>query len=168
MILTISKSEIFKEVEKRSSLEGFVSPDVFDKVWANDSRSELLDSYWIEGQAAVIQLLKKYLNIETIEHSLTEYDGDEVFTISVDMPERYNSLLDGNVSTDIKMLLACNILTGWMNVVKPESASKYSEESKGYSEDLRVKLLYRVEPKAALSTAKADDVELAQEWGKCY
>ena len=162
MILTISKSEIFKEVEKRSSLEGFVSPEVFDKVWANESKNELLDSYWIEGQTAIVQLFKKYLGEKTIESTLTESKDDEKFTISVDMPDRYNSLLDGSVSTDVKMMLACNILTGWMKVVLPESASKYDEEAKGYSEDLRVKMLYRIEPTATCAeTAKTDGESLS-------
>ena len=163
MELKISKQEIFYEVEKRSSIEGFSLPERYDNVWANEDRGEILDSYLVEGCTAVIQLMKRYLSSQTIEHSVNVYDDDEVFTISVVMPERYNSLLDGNVSTDVKMLIACNVLSGWFRVVSPDSAAKYDEEAKGYAEDLRTKLLYRIDPKSTSSAAKTDSEEMDVE-----
>lgn len=167
MNISISKEEIFNEVEKRSSLEGYAIPERYDHVWANKQRGALLDSYWVEGCTAIIQLMKRYLSGDTVEHTLSTYDKDEVLTIQADMPARYNTLLDGNVATDIKMILACNILHGWLEVMAPEATAKYDEESKGYSEDLRVKLLYRVEPNSSLSTPKSDDIAIEQHWGKC-
>lgn len=183
MVLTISKQEIFNEVEKRSSLEGYVIPERYDNVWANESRGALLDSFWVEGCTAVVQLLKRYLTGQTITHDLTTYNKDEVFTINATMPERYSSLLDGNITTDVKMLIACNILHEWLEVTSPDAAAKYDEEAKGYSEDLRVKLLYRIEPTNKVIASKSDGekitaeehalasksdvVVLEQRWGKC-
>jgi len=156
MDIIILKQEIFNEVEKRTSLEGYAIPDRYDQVWANNSRGELLDSYWIEGYTAVIQLLKKYLSSNSVAYTLNAFSENETLTISVEMPSRYDSNLDGSISTDIKMLIACNIITGWLKVVLPEAASKYEEESKGYSEDLRVKLLYRKSPEDTLNNPKSD------------
>ena len=156
MDIIILKQEIFNEVEKRSSLEGYAIPDRYDQVWANNSRGELLDSYWIEGYTAVIQLLKKYLSSDSVAYTLNAFNENEKLTISVEMPSRYDDKLDGSISTDIKMLIACNIITGWLKVVLPEAASKYEEESKGYSEDLRVKLLYRKSPEDTLNNPKSD------------
>lgn len=156
MDIIILKQEIFNEVEKRSSLEGYAIPDRYDQVWANNSRGELLDSYWIEGYTAVIQLLKKYLSSDSVAYTLNAFNENEKLTISVEMPSRYDDKLDGSISTDIKMLIACNIITGWLKVVLPEAASKYEEESKGYSEDLRVKLLYRKSPEDTLNSPKSD------------
>lgn len=183
MEIKISKQEIFNEVEKRSSLEGFSIPDRYDAVWANDTRGELLDSFWVEGCAAIVQLLKRYLSSVTSEHVLDDYNKDEVFTLKAELPIRYNINLEGSIITSIKMMLACNILHGWLEVTAPDAAAKYDEESKGYSEDLRVKLLYREAPITNVSTAKSDEVEfesgeylptaksdeviLTQGWGKC-
>jgi hypothetical protein len=161
MDITILKQEVFSEVEKRSSLEGYAIPDRYDQVWANSSRGELLDSYWIEGYTAVIQLLKKYLSSNSVAYTLNAFSENEKLTISVEMPSRYDSNLDGSISTDIKMLIACNIITGWLKVVLPEAASKYEEESKGYSEDLRVKLLYRKSPEDTLNNPKSDSEDIS-------
>jgi hypothetical protein len=160
MEIKIPKAEIFNEVEKRSSIEGYIIPERFDNVWADETRGEILNSYWIEGYTAVIQLLKRYLSKDSVTYDLSQYDGDEVLTIEAVMPERYNTLLNGSVETDIKMMLACNILHGWLEVVSPEAAAKYDEEANGYSEDLRVKLLYRTSPTKSFSESGEDEVAM--------
>lgn len=156
MNISISKKEIFNEVEKRTSLEGYLSPDNYDSVLANQDRGALLDSYWVEACSSVVQLLKRYITSSVVEHSLTSYNADEVFMIKAEMPARYNSLLDGSVATDIKMFIACNILSGWFKVVAPESAVKYVDEANGYTEDLKSKLLFRDAPTAELNNASDD------------
>lgn len=168
MELKISKSEIFSEVEKRTSLEGFINSEQFDKAWANESRGELLDSYWVGGYTAIVQLLKRYLSSGSVSYSLNTFNKDEVLTISVEFPKRYDSKLDGSVLTDIKMILACNILSGWLAVVMPEVAPKYEEEAKGYSEDLRVKLLYRKAPDREMFWVKEDNEVFEQGWDGCF
>lgn len=156
MKITISKQEVFKEVEKRTSLEGYVLSDRYDNILADENRGELLNSYWIESCTAIVQLMKRYLSGQTVSHSLNTYNSNETFEINVTMPDRYDSNLDGSVTTDIKMLMACNIATGWLKVVSPESATKYQEEGKGYSDDLISKLLFRIEPTSNFTSAAAD------------
>lgn len=156
MEIRINKTEVFNEVEKRSSIEGYAIPENYDKVWANKEKGAILDSFWVEGCTAVVQLLKKYLKSATAVHSSETYDESEIFNLSVEMPGRYNDNLDGNILTDIKMLIASNILHGWFNICAPELSAKYLEESNGYSEDLRVKLLYRKSPEDDSVTAKED------------
>lgn len=186
MTIVISKQEIFNEVEKRSSLEGVMLPELFENVWASKDDGQFLDSFWIEGYTAVIQLLKRYLKSESVSYTIDSYEDNEVLNISVEMPERYNTLLDGSVSTDVKMLIACNVLHGWLEIKAPQAAAKYQEEAKGYSEDLRVKLLYRVEPAGRelphkdmcgetfinpeweyINKARPDNVIMRQGWSKC-
>lgn len=163
MTIVISKQEIFNEVEKRSSLEGVMLPELFENVWASKEEGQFLDSYWIEGYTAVIQLLKRYIRSESVSYTIDSYDKNEALNINIEMPARYNSLLDGSVSTDIKMLIACNVLHGWLEIKAPQAALKYQEEAKGYSEDLRVKLLYRVAPGSQLVDADIDEEELSKE-----
>jgi hypothetical protein len=163
MLIRISKQLVFKEVEKRSSLEGYIATDQYKNIWADSSRGELLESFWIEGYTAVVQLMKKYIKNSTLDYSLDEYEEDEVVNINAEMPKRYNSLLDGSIATDIRMMVACNILHGWMEVVYPSAAPKYQEEADGYAEDLRVKLLYRQSPESDLNYAKTDLASIEQE-----
>lgn len=163
MKITVSKNVIFKEVEKRSSLEGSMIPERFEGVWASEEEGQFLDSYWVEGYTAIVQLLKKYLSTQTVNYDLSTYDKDEVLSIEVEMPGRYSSLLDGSVNTDVNMLMVCNILTGWFGVKHPEAAAKYDEEAKGYTEDLRVKLLYRTEPTGTMNAPKMDDTAIEHD-----
>jgi hypothetical protein len=160
MEIKLSKKEILAEVEKRTSLEGLVASDNYDNIWADGGRGEPLDSYWIEGYTAIIQLLKRYITNNTVSYNLTSYDDDEVVTINATMPARYSSLLDGSVTTDAKMLVACNIIGKWLRVVSPDASVKYDEEAKEYSEDLRVKLSYRSDPNVTSTTAKVDEEKI--------
>jgi hypothetical protein len=184
MEIKISKAEIFDEVEKRSALEGSVLPERFEGVWSSSDEGHFLDSFWKEGYTAVIQLLKRYIKNDTINYALNVYEKDEEMTIEAEMPERFNSLLEGSVVTDIKMMIACNVLHGWLEIKAPDAAAKYQEESKGYAEDLRVKLLYRSDPnnKAErsivddcsiypryeyLNEAKRDCIRMPEQWSDC-
>lgn len=157
MTINISKQEVFNEVEKRSSIEGYSIPERFDNIWADQSRGEILDSYWIEGCEAVIQLIKRYLRSETVTHNLSQYKKDEVLSVELSLPERHSCSLEGSIVTCMKMLIACNVLYGWLEVVKPELASKYVEEANGFSNDLKSKILYRVAPQRDLVYGKNMD-----------
>lgn len=147
MTIEISKKEIFDEVEKRSSLEGSVLPERFEGIWASEDEGKFLDSYWVEACSAVVEMLKRYMKGATFEHSLNRYDKDEVFSVHAEMPSRYNFSFDGVVQTELKIMMACSILYRWLHVVSAEQATKYDEESKGYMDSVRSKLLYRDEPR---------------------
>ena len=147
MTLEILKRDIFGEVEKRSALEGLQLPERFEGIWASEDDRRFLDSYWTEGCSAVAELLKRYLKGVAIAHSLDEGVQDEVLRVNAVMPSRYNFAFDEVIATELKMMMACSILYRWLNVVLPEKAVKYDEESKGYMESVRDKLLYRDEPR---------------------
>lgn len=165
MKLEILKSEVFKEVEKRSSLEAASMPDNFEQLWASEYEGKLLDTYWIEGCTSVVQLFKRYLRNETVTHSLISYDSDEKLIISAEMPFRFSDLLEGSITTDVKMMIAANVVYRWMSVKLPDRGVKYNEEATSYANDLRLKLLYRIEPSSVM-TAKTDDdlvIDTAEE-----
>ena len=157
MDITVSKSEIFKEVEKRTSLEALGQEGEFESVWASSEEGKFLDTYWIEGYTAAVQVFKRYITKNTVTHSLTTHDADEVLTISVEMPERFNILLEGSIVTDVKMMIASNVMYGWMSVKLPELAKKYEDESASYAEDLKQKILYRNEPVSKMQLKDEDD-----------
>ena len=165
MKLEILKSEVFKEVEKRSSLEAAGQPEAFEQLWASKYEGGFLDTYWIEGCASVVQLFKRYLRNDTVTHTLTTYDADEKLTISTEMPSRFCDFLEGNITTDVKMMIAANVVYRWMSVKLPDHAGKYNEEATSYADDLRLKLLYRVAPSSVMMAKTNDDslIDIAEE-----
>lgn len=160
MKLEILKSEVFKEVEKRSSLEAAGQPEAFEQLWASKYEGGFLDTYWIEGCASVVQLFKRYLRNDTVTHTLTTYDADEKLTISTEMPSRFCDFLEGSITTDVKMMIAANVVYRWMSVKLPDHAGKYNEEATSYADDLRLKLLYRVAPSSVMMVKTDDDVTI--------
>lgn len=163
MDITVSKSEIFKEVEKRTSLEAVGLDGNFEPVWASSEEGKFLDTYWIEGCMASVQVFKRYLTKSTVTHTLTGYNADEILSITVEMPERFNSLLEGSIVTDVKMMIAAHVMYGWMSVKLPEQAKKYEDESTSYAEDLRLKILYRNEPVSEIQVKETDDTEIERD-----
>ena len=161
MEIKISKQEILNEVEKRSSLEGFIFPDRYDNVWVSADRGVLVDSYWVEGCLAVTQLFKRYISNDSVTHSLANYDKDEVLTVNAQMPARYNSLLDGSLITGAKMIIACVIIQKWLAVTSPELSAKYGEEANGYMDDVKQKLLYRKDPNNKTSVKNYNDTAVS-------
>ena len=161
MNITVSKSDILQEVEKRTSLEGVVIPDRFEDVWASKEDGELLDSFWVEGCSVVVQLFKRYVAIINGGTISSTYNGSESFTLNATMPTRYPAALDNSVASDVKMIIACNMVLGWLNVKLPTAAAKYKDECEGYAEGLKSKLLYRKSPTQTLNTATAESQQFS-------
>jgi hypothetical protein len=160
MEIKISKKEIFGEVEKRTSLEGLAASDNYDIIWADESRGELLDSYWIEGYTAIVLLLKRYISGSTIDYTLSTYDDDEEISITAEMPARYNTSLGGSINTSLKMMIACNIVGKWLKIVNPDASTKYEEEAQAYSEDIKSKLTCRNSPNHKYTDASIDGEDI--------
>lgn len=163
MQIKIPKKEVFSEVEKRSSLEGYLLSDKYDSVWASENKGVLLESYWIEGCGAVVQILKDFLNGNTDNVNLLSYNASEELTLDVSLSGRYNQYLVGSMTTGIKMMIACNILSRWLGVCSPDLSPKYDEEAKSYLEDIRIKLFTRIAPSRTFVSAKADEESVIRD-----
>lgn len=79
------------------------------------------------------------------------------------MPSRFSDLLEGSITTDLKMMLAANITYRWMAVKAPDVAGKYNEEAASYADGLRLKLLYRDEPASQMQAKDADDTGMPKD-----
>ena len=157
MEIEIHKQEVFREVEKRTSLEAAGLPDSFEAVWAGEYEGGFLDSYWVEACTAVVQLFKRYIRSDTLIHSLTAYDKDETLWMEAEMPSRYDERLTGSIATAVKMMMAAHVAARWLTVKAPDVAAKYEEESKEYAADLRAKLLYRCDPQVVIAGKDIED-----------
>lgn len=163
--LSIEKREVFKEVEKRSSLEASTLPDDFERLWATQYEGGFLDTYWIEACSMAVQLLKRYIRGETVEHKLYDHNANERLVITVRMPHRFDYSLIGSIATDLKMMMASHVLAGWLSVQAADRAAKYADEAKAYAEALRLKLAYRTEPVRGMTHKGNDRLTLNQYEG---
>lgn len=162
MEISISKSEIFKEVEKRTVLESTRYPEQYDNLWATEYEAGFLDTYWIEGCSALINLLKRYIASVTTETVLSYESNDEALEIEAEMPARFDKNLTGSIITDMKMMLVCNVLAGWLNVKNADLSKKYEDEALSYATGLAQKLLYRVPPQREMIEKGSDRLRIKQ------
>jgi len=150
MKIIISKSEVYKEVEKQSSIAASVligadSPR-YEDVRVTEYDYEVLDTFWRDGVNSAIQLFTRYISNQTVSSDLSTFDGTENLTIGADMPDAFNDLLIGSITTGLKMMLSCNVMSGWMGIKVPNTAQKYKNDALGYANDIKIKLLYRSAP----------------------
>ncbi len=150
MELIIRKVEVYKEVEKLTSqiaaaLQGQEGVD-FDSLLATEYEGGILDTYWIETCSSIIRLLSPFLSTKTEQHKLQAYDSQELFSIKVDMPQRFNKLFVGSMHDDLKMILAQNVTAGWLANRNTELAERFAKNALSVLTDFKAKLFFRQEP----------------------
>jgi len=167
MKIIISKSEVYKEVEKQSSIAASVligadSPR-YEDVRVTEYDYEVLDTFWRDGVNSAIQLFTRYISNQTVSSDLSTFDGTENLTIGADMPDAFNDLLIGSITTGLKMMLSCNVMSGWMGIKLPNAAQKYKDDALGYANDIKLKLLYRSAPAQNRSSIFESDTTVTQD-----
>lgn len=168
MKITVKKSEVYREVEKRSALAAASAKEAdFEGVWATEHEGMLLDTYWVEGCSALVQTLARLVCCGTAEHNLDAWNAGEVLSLDLDVSGRFNGALAGSLTDSVKMALACNVLAGWMSAKKPESAETFRKEAEGYVNDIRVKIFYRIPPgQPGFGVREMDNINFRQ-YEKC-
>ena len=166
MNIIINKSEVYQEVQKMSAIAGSMlsgneSPK-FDDVLITDKDGEALDTFWRDGVGSAIQLFIRYVSNDTTDYDLTQYDDTEELLISADMPDAFNDQLTGSITTSTKMMLACNIMSGWMAIKYPNAVQKYKDDALGYAADIKKKLLFRSSPAQNRSTDFKSDTDVSE------
>ena len=167
MELTVLKSEIYREVEKRSSLEAAGMPEAFEQLWASKYEGGFLDTYWAEACSTAVQLLKRYLRNPTEGRTLDIRLENEQLRVVADMPARFDRRLEGSIGTDLKLMIAARVLSGWMDVKTPDRAEKYAREAAALAESLKAKLLYRVPPVRKMIRKGNDQHVIEQAYEEC-
>ena len=167
MKIIISKSEVYKEVEKQSSiaasmLVGAESPK-YEDVRVTEYDYEVLDTFWRDGVNSAIQIFTRYISNQTVSSDISTFDGTETLIISANMPDAFNDLLIGSITMGLKMMLACNVMAGWMGIKFPNSAQKYKDDALGYANDIKLKLLYRSVPAQNRSSDFKSDTTVTQD-----
>ena len=89
MDITIRKADIYKEVEKITSITGSSinmedGSTLYDKVWANEYDQDTLDTFWRNAVNTVISLCIRYLDKDTVKHNIIETDRRDIFLESKD------------------------------------------------------------------------------------
>lgn len=173
MDITIRKADIYKEVEKITSITGSSinmedGSTLYDKVWANEYDQDILDTFWRNAVNTVISLFIRYLDKDTVKHNIIETDRGEILSLKVKMPERFDRRLEGGICDLVSDLLATIVLSGWFELKLPEKVKTYNDKVIALSSEIRGELLYRVSPvRENRKDYGLDNYIFDQVYGKC-
>lgn len=171
MEIKIRKPEIYKEVEKYTSIIGASTPagdgeSAYVALSANEYDSPVLNTFWIEATAEIVTLFMRYLKEETLEHCLYEDEAGGVFCIDLQLPQRFDGHLSGSITNGIKLVLANLITAGWMGLKLPERKKEFEDKAREIALDVKMKILNRVSPERKWQAKNSDDYKFNQ-YEKC-
>lgn len=146
--LSVTKSAVMNEVAKQTSYIGAktVTPDggnAYDQVFSTDDDYAMLERYWREAVDAVTGNLRKFIKTISDIPAPQSVDTEEVFTIVLDMPARYDTNQNGTVNTALFSYFTHFITSKWLAVVYKEDAAYYEKIATEKMREILFKIYYK-------------------------
>lgn len=167
MKFEIRKLEVYKEVEKLTSLIGASTSagdgeSAYNAVTANEYDSPVLNTFWIEATGNIINMLMRYLDGKTLSHSLYKDEIGEVFGISLKLPKRFDMNLTGSIENGLKLMLADLVTAGWMGLKLPDRKAEFVDKANEIALDVKMKILNKIPQKRELYRKSGDNYRFNQ------
>lgn len=146
--LSVTKSAVMNEVAKQTSYIGAktATPDggnAYDQVFSTDDDYAMLERYWREAVDAVTGNLRKFIKTISDMPAPQSVDTEEVFTIVLDMPARYDTNQNGTVNTALFSYFTHMITSKWLAVVHKEDAAYYEKIATEKMREILFKIYYK-------------------------
>lgn len=146
--LSVTKSAVMNEVAKQTSYIGAktVTPDggnAYDQVFSTDDDYAMLERYWRETVDAVTGNLRKFVKTISDMPANQSVDANEVFTLVLDMPARYDTNQNGTVNTALFSYFTHLITSKWLAVVHKEDAEYYEKIATEKMREILFKIYYK-------------------------
>lgn len=146
--LSVTKSAVMNEVAKQTSYIGAktVTPDggnAYDQVFSTDDDYAMLERYWRETVDAVTGNLRKFVKTISDMPANQSVDTNEVFTLVLDMPARYDTNQNGTVNTALFSYFTHMITSKWLAVVHKEDAAYYEKIATEKMREILFKIYYK-------------------------
>ncbi len=146
--LSVTKSAVMNEVAKQTSYIGAktVTPDggnAYDQIFSTDDDYAMLERYWRETVDAVTGNLRKFVKTISDMPANQSVDTNEVFTLVLDMPARYDTNQNGTVNTALFSYFTHMITSKWLAVVHKEDAEYYEKIATEKMREILFKIYYK-------------------------
>lgn len=146
--LSVTKSAVMNEVAKQTSYIGAktVTPDggnAYDQVFSTDDDYAMLERYWREAIDAVTANLRKFVKTISDMPANQSVDTNEVFTLVLDMPARYDTNQNGTVNTALFSYFTHLITSKWLAVVHKQDAEYYEKIATEKMREILFKIYYK-------------------------
>ena len=148
--IDIKKSVVYDEVQKTTSYIGSKKneekEDPYTRIAATDSDVDLLERYWRQACASVVEELKPFvLSVSTPENSQTIIPS-EVFTLELQVSDSFEQKLVPSLEGVLKEFFINKICCEWLAVTGDKESDYYKKGMEENREELRRILYYRKRP----------------------
>ena len=146
--LSVSKSAVMNEVAKQTSYIGAKittgdGSNAYDQVFTTNDDYAMLERYWREAVDATTGNLRKFVKTVSAMPAGQSVDLQEVFTLVLDMPARYDSNQDGTIQTALFSYFTHFITSKWLAVAYKTDAEYYERVATEKMRETLFKIYYK-------------------------
>lgn len=146
--LSVAKSAVMNEVAKQTSYIGMKittadGSNAYDQVFTTNDDYAMLETYWREAVDAVTGNLRKFIKTVSTIPPGQSVDTEEVFTIVLSMPTRYDTNQTGTVQTALFSYFTHLITSKWLAVAYKADAEYYERIATEKMKEILFKIYYK-------------------------
>lgn len=146
--LSVTKSAVMNEVAKQTSYIGMKittadGSNAYDQVFTTNDDYAMLERYWREAVDAVTANLRKFVKTVSPIPASQSVDAEEVFTVVLSMPTRYDNNQTGTVQTALFSYFTHLITSKWLAVAHKEDAEYYERIATEKMREILYKIYYK-------------------------
>ena len=142
-ILTIKKSDVYKEVAKTTAYIGAKNKledgkSAFDQVFVTDADLTMIERFYNESVDALRNVLKRFLTGETEEEGSTKW--------TLEMPSRFDDNLISSINSSANSFLVNSIIGKWCEITANDKVKEYADNAAALLLDIKDKAFYKKKP----------------------
>lgn len=149
--LQIAKSAVMNAVAKQTSYIGLKQTmadgtNAYDKIFATNDDYEMLEEYWREAVNSTTGNLKRYIKTVSEVPPPHLVDKEEVFTIQLTMPARYDNTQTGTIQGSLFAYFTDILTSRWLAITHKEETEYYELKANASMQNILQKINYKKPP----------------------
>lgn len=141
--LTITKSDIYEEVEKTTAYIGAKNKledgkSAFDQVFVTDADLTMIDRFFNESLDSLINVLKRFISGVSV--------ADVTITWQLEMPSRFDDNLLESIKSSANSFLVNSIIGKWCEITANDKVKEYADNAAALLLDIKDKAFFKKKP----------------------
>lgn len=141
--LTITKSNIYEEVEKTTAYIGAKNKledgkSAFDQVFVTDADLTMIDRFFNESLDSLINVLKRFISGVSV--------ADVTITWQLEMPSRFDDNLLESIKSSANSFLVNSIIGKWCEITANDKVKEYADNAAALLLDIKDKAFFKKKP----------------------
>ncbi len=139
--ITINKDDVFEEVAKTTAYIGAKKIEgagaAYDRIFTTDSDKGMIGRFWNESTDVVTNLLQRFI---------VSVSSNGVYSVTLSMSSRYDTNLNGSVSSAMFSFFVNNIVAKWCEITDKDNVKDYADNAATLLLDIKEKICHKKKP----------------------